>query len=119
MADDFLRQVWELYEEELSHRKSEDYEINRPQMDKLIETYSAFAYFASKCNGKIDPFRIAPTEENGDVTAYFTLLYLNGEDIAKFCDAVRNVSALSVDSLIDGTVCFSFVIPKVFKRKQG
>lgn len=115
--EDYAKQVWELYEQEMNSRKDSDYEVNSGQMQKLIDAYGFFMELAAKNNGKVEPFRIAPKEVSGGITAYFTVFYLSGDDIERFCDIVRGFSAISIDSLKDGTVCLSFTVPKVFKRK--
>lgn len=117
MRDDYFKQIWELYEQEMAKRSNEDYEVNREQMDKLISAYWFFSKVVAENGGSIDPFRIVPSEINGGVTAYFTVFYLSGAEIAKFAEIIKGASALSIDSMEDGTVCISFTVPRVFKRK--
>lgn len=117
MLDEYIKQMWELYEQEMASRNSDDYEVNPEQMRKYAVAYGFFADLVKKNGGRIDPIRIAPVEENGGVTAYFPVFYLTGEEVARFAEVMKSVSALSIDSLADGTVCISFNIPKIFKHK--
>ena len=117
--DGFLREIWESYETEMRGRDPADYEINREQMGKLIEAYRIFSEIAESCNGTIEPFQIEPVKESGYITLHCTVYYLSGGEIQKLCTALRNVSALSIDAQIDGTVDMSMVIPKVFQKKKG
>ena len=114
---DYAKQIWEMYEKEMSSRKNADYEVTPEQMQKLIDAYGFFMEVAASGNGKVEPFKIVPKEVNGGITAYFSVFYLSGDDIQRFCKVVSSFSALSIDSLKDGTVCLSFTVPRVFKRK--
>ena len=117
MGKDFLQEVWGIYEKEMASRKLEDYEADPEQMKKLAAVYRFFSENAAKNGGFLDPLRLVPTEVNGGITAYFTVFYIAGDEIARFCEAIKNASALSIDSLDDGTVCISMTIPRVFKHK--
>ena len=113
----FERMIYEIYEEEMSKRENADYEKCDEQMKKLSEAYQFFSDIAEEQNGRVDPLRIVPKEEHCGVTAYFTLFYLNGDELQRFSKIVGDMSAISIDSLTDGTVCISFTIPNVFKKK--
>lgn len=112
-----FEEIWRLFEEEMAKRDNADYTVDRAQMQKLVDTYGVFEKLARECGGSIEPFRIVPKEVNGGVTAYFQVFSVFGENVARFCDAVRGASALSIDSLTDGRVCISMTIPGVFKHK--
>lgn len=114
---DFEKRIWELYEREMQSRDNADYVVNKPQMQKLIDAYGFFEKLAIECGGEIEPFRIVAKEVNGGVTAYFRVFHIYGENIQRFSDIIRNVSALSIDSLTDGTVCLSMTVPRVFQHK--
>lgn len=117
MIDEYYKQIWELYEQEMAKRNSDDYEANPEQMRKFINAYGFFSDLVKKNGGSIEPIRLAPTEVNGGITAYFTVFYLAGEEVARFSEVIKGASALSIDSLEDGTVCISFTVPKVFRHK--
>ena len=114
---EYEKKLWELYEKEMQSRDNADYTVNREQMQKLIDAYGFFNKIAQECGGTIEPFRIVPKEVNGGITAYFRVFHIFGDNVARFCEVVRNVSALSIDSLDNGTVCLSMTIPRVFKHK--
>lgn len=117
MLEEYLKQFWEIYEQELASRNSDDYEVNSEQLPKYIAAYDFFAKLAKKNGGMIEPIRLAPTEVSGGVTAYFNLFYLCDEEITQFAEIIKCAAALSIDSLVDGRVCVSFTIPKVFRHK--
>ena len=113
---DVSKKVWELYEAEMASRNNSDYQVDEEQMRKLIDAYAFFVEIAERDGGKVDPFRLVPKEVNGGVTCYFTVFYLYGKDVQRFCEIVRNMSAISIDSTSDEKVCISFTIPRVFKK---
>ena len=114
---DYAEYIWELYEQEMESRNNADYEADPVQMQKLIDAYGFFAEMALSCGGKVNPVKIVPKEICSGITAYFTVFYLNGDNIRRFCEVVQGFSALSIDSLTDGTVCLSFTVPNVFRHK--
>ena len=114
---DYEREIWELYEREMQSRDNADYVVNRSQMQKLIDAYGFFVGAAEGSGGDVEPFRMVPKEVNGGITAYFRVFYLNGDGVRRFCEVIQNASAISIDSLTDGTVCISLTIPRVFQHK--
>lgn len=115
---DYLREMWDEYESEMAQRHDDDYEVNDPQMRKLIETYAFFRQIAAKYNGIVDPFEIAPKKVSSGVTAHFYLFLLDGEDLKQFQTILGNFKSLSIDADMDGEVTISVNIPDVFKKKQ-
>jgi len=113
---DVSTKVWELYEAEMASRNDADYEVNEEQMQKLIDAYAFFVEIAERDGGKVEPFKIKPKEVSGGITAYFTVFYVSGDDMMRFCKVVGNMSSISLDSTSDGDVCISFTIPKVFQK---
>lgn len=111
------KEIWELLDAEMSKRRDSDYETDEEQMGKLVNAYAFFAEMAEKCGGKLEKLKLKPAEIHGGVTAYFTLLYIKGEDLARFSSIVLDMTALSIDSMEDGDVCISFTIPRVFRKK--
>lgn len=114
---DYAEYIWELYKREMNSRNNDDYEADPTQMQKLIDAYGFFMEIAGTCNGKVELSKLVPREINGGITAYFTVFYLNGESVRQFCKILQGFSALSIDSLEDGTVCLSFTVPRVFRHK--
>ena len=118
MSDkDYAKYVWELYEEAMASRNDADYEPNPEQMKKLIEGFTFFMEMAVSCHGTVEPLSLVPKKESCGITAYFRVFNLIGDDLKRFCEIVQGFSAMSIDSLVDGTVCLSFTVPKVFRKK--
>lgn len=115
--EEFLKEVWQVYEEGLAALSNDDYVINVAQMGKLREAYKFFYQIAEECGGEIEPLKLEPKEVNGGVTVYMTLFYLSDENLRKFGEIVGNMSAISIDAMDNGDVCISFNIPAVFKHK--
>lgn len=111
---DYEETIWKIYEEEMLSRKSSDYVECEEQMEKVK---SAYSFFKSIDGCRMEPLKPNPIKENVGITAYFTVFYLYGDQIAEFQKIVGDMSALSIDALSDGTVCISFNIPNVFVRK--
>ena len=116
--DELLKMAWKAYEEEMASRDTRDYEVNMVQFQKLIDAYSFFIKVASDCGGEVEPFRIEPTAVHGGLTAYFELLFLHGDEVEKLSQILSGVSAISIDTMVDGRVCISFTIPDVYKKKS-
>ena len=116
--DEYTRYVWGLYEAEMRSRKNEDYEADPEQMKKLIAAYGFFAELTVTGHGHMEPLKLVPKECHGGLTAYFTVFYLHGDQLQKFLKIAQGFSAMSIDALDDGTVCLSFTIPNVCRRKQ-
>ena len=114
---DFLYPYYKLYLEELNSRSDHDYEINQIQMNKLLDAYAFFELVCKKSNGSLESLELIPHIVNGGITAYFTVFYLDKDDLIEFSQIVQNMGALSIDSLIDGTVCISFTVPNVYYKK--
>ena len=117
--NDYLKVFWEVVDAEMASRNDSDYEVNQPQMQKLIEAYSFFKRVVDTSGGSIEPFRISPKAIHGGVTAYYPLFYLNGDDLKKLATIVGNMSAISIDSMSNGDVCISYNVPNVFKKKTN
>lgn len=119
MKIDYAAYVWGLWEKEIQSRSNSDYEPDKQQMDKLIAAYRLMNELAANGGGRVEPLRLVPKEVHCGITAYFTVFYATHENLLKICEVARSFSALSIDSLTDGTVCISFTIPNVFKRKSS
>lgn len=117
--NDYLKEFWEAVDAEMASRNDSDYEVNQPQMQKLIEAYSFFKRVADTSGGTVEPFKISPKAVHGGVTAYYTLFYLTGEDLKKLASIMGNMSAISIDSMANGDVCISFNVPNVFRKKSS
>lgn len=111
--EEYVKRLGQLYEKILSLRSDDNYVINQPQMDKLIEVLNFFLDATRKCTGKIDPVKLTPRAEHGGVTATFLVFDIYGEDIQKYCKVMSYTSALTIDGTDDG-ICISVTVPNVF-----
>ncbi len=112
--EEYVRHIGEIYNHVMSLRKDEDYVINQPQMDKLVDIVKFFMTMTEKLSGKLEPVKLTPREEHGDITATFLVFDLCGSDIERFCDVVRHASAITIDATADCRVCISITVPNVF-----
>ena len=114
---DYEKIIWQLIEEELNSRDNNDYKPSADQFQKLVDAYVFFADYAKINGGKVDKVKLVPKKEHCGVTAYFTLFAPFGDDLERFKRVIQDISAISIDSLTDGTVCISINIPNVFIHK--
>lgn len=111
--EEYVKRLGELYHKIISLRRDDDYVINQPQMDKLIEVLNFFLDTAKECNGKVEPVKLVPRAEHGGVTATFVVFDIVGNAVQRFCDVMRYTSAITIDSTEDG-ICISVTVPEVF-----
>lgn len=118
--EEYVARLGFLYQHILNLRNDEDYVINQPQMDKLVEVLSFFIEEGEKQNGTVEPVRLVPREEHSGVTATFLIFDLCGNTIQRFADVIRYTSAVCIDSLSDGKgICISCTVPNVFVHKDS
>lgn len=111
--EEYVKRLGQLYEKVLSLRDDDNYVINQPQMDKLVEVLNFFLDAAQKCNGKVEPVKLTPRAEHGGVTATFLVFDIYGEDIQKYCKVMSYTSAITIDAADEG-ICMSVTVPEVF-----
>lgn len=114
---DFLKHFAQLYNIVLKMRKDEDYAINQTQMDRLCQIYRFFLDRADELDGKVEPLRLIPKEENSGVEATFLVFDVHGEKVQEFCRVMSFCSAIGIDTCTDG-VCISCTVPNVFIPKS-
>lgn len=114
--EEYVARLGVLYHKILSLRDDKDYVVNQPQMDKLVEVLNFYLDEAKKQNGSVNPVVLSPREEHGGVTATFLVFDIYGDTIQRFCDVMRNTSAITIDSTTDG-ICISCTVPDVFVPK--
>ena len=105
-------------EREIAARGDDDYEINREQALKLFAAYEFFESYVKMNGGRIKPIVLKPHEEVGHLTCYSVLYDFVGADIIGFCKNILGASALSINAMLDNTVCISMTFPDVFVRKH-
>ncbi len=110
---EYVKRITQLYSTILSLRSDDNYAINQPQMDKLIEVLEFFMNAARKSNGKVEPVSLVPKEEHGGVTATFIVFDIYGDDIQQYCKVMSYTSAITIDGTEDG-ICISVTVPEVF-----
>ena len=52
------------------------------------------------------------------ITAYFRVFYVALSEMEEFKEIVQDMTALTLDTTVDGEVCISFNIPNVFRLKE-
>lgn len=115
----FEKELYEAIEEEYGSRKDEDYDAMLPQAAKFLSAYYFIKKYVDERGGTIDPIRLSRKEEVGGFSAYFYLLDLYGDDLKQFCSLFSEASAITMEALTDGRVCFSCVFPGVFQKNNG
>lgn len=115
--EEYVKRLGQLYNKVLSLRDDDDFVVNQPQMDKLIEVLNFFLDATQTCTGKVEPVRLTPKAEHGGVTATFLVFDIYGDDIQKYCNVMSYVSALTIDGTEDG-ICISVTVPEVFVPKN-
>ena len=116
--EEFCHIFGKKYEELLVEQDDEDYQINPPQWFKMLKVIKFFFDLAKSSNGQVEPCEVCPRVEHGGVTAYFTVLDVRENDIPKFCEALQQTSAITIDATTDGRICLSVSVPYVFVRKN-
>ena len=116
--EEFFRVFGEVYDEYISSKKDEDYEINPPQWFKLLRVIKYFIDLSKANNGKVEPCTLMPRLEHGGVTAYFRVLDFKVRDIPTLCEMLTQVSSITIDATTDGYVCVSVSVPNVYIEKQ-
>ena len=115
--EEYVRRLGALYNKVLSLKSDDDYIVNQPQMNKLIDAIKFFSDTAEVLDGELDPVFLTPREEHGGVTATFLVFDVAGDDCKQFAKVIENASAVSIDSLEDGRISISITIPQVFIKR--
>lgn len=115
--EEFVARIGRLYDRILSLRRDEDYVVNQNQMEKLVNVIDFFLDAEKELTGEVRPVDLVPREEHGGVTAVFVVFDVFGDQVKRFCDVMRECSAISID--VEGDqVCISCTIPNVFVRVE-
>ena len=102
---------------EMESRLNEDYRVNPMQFAKMVNAYHFFEEISKAHGGYVDPIKIEPKQMHVGITAYCLLFDFYGDYMKRFADIMSDCLSLSIDSLTNGMVCFSFLIPDVFVHK--
>lgn len=110
-------EIWSEYNNYVDALDNSDYEINKPQMAKLINLYDFFVKALENTSGKVELHTPVPKKLHGGLDIYCRLFYIYFDDIVKFSEVMRGASAVSIDAMTDGTVNISITVPNVYKHK--
>lgn len=117
--DDMIVYFARLYEQMLSQRRNEDYEINPEQMDRFLDLLH---FFKSRVDPEyddgIEPFHLEAKAEHGGFSADFCVFDLHGEEIQEFARLISCCSAISIDAMNDSQICISMTVPNIFVPKK-
>ena len=101
-------------DEEMRRTNREDIKVNPVQLQKLNNLVNFFKETAKKLGGKIESIDLDPVSPPNGVTANFIVFDLAGNEVQRFCDVIRECSAVSIDVTVDDEVSISCTIPNVF-----
>lgn len=113
-ATEFVKALGELamiYEERY---KKTDFRIDREQLRKSMEVYHFIKKITGRGRGGEIEKDFAPWHLSFGLTAKATVLDFHGDDLAEFSRIIGYCSAISIDALADGRVCFSCTVPNVY-----
>lgn len=114
--DNFLKNIYKAYTEELDSRNDDDYVVNSAQLQKLNKAYAFFKEVADECGGIIEMEQITPKEKHCGLTVYCKVFYFYLEKLSEFTEILNDSSGVSID--VEGDdVCISLTIPNVFIEK--
>lgn len=103
----------------IDNAKSEsidNYEINDEQMEKFNQAMVAMA----EIGGKLEDISLNPHMFHGGFSVRFEdMFYASFEELEKFKKAMQDFSAISIDIEDKKDIVMSFVVPDVFRKKDG
>ena len=114
---EFSKRLTSALEDELDGLTAEDFDLDPIQAKKLTDLVEFFRKAAEDLGGSVDEVHINPLDPPSGVTASFIVFDLSGEEIQRFCDVIRNCSAISMDVTDKDEICISCTIPGVFVLK--
>lgn len=114
---EFAKRLVGALDEAMSGLAPDDFEVDPDQMQKLHDLIEFFKKAAKDLGGKIESVRLDPLSPPNGITANFIVFDLFGDDVQKFCEVIRNCSAVSMDTTVNNEVSISCTIPGVFVRK--
>lgn len=115
--EEFARRFKAACEEEMRRTDTDDLMIDPVQLSKLNDLVGFFKKAAKDLGGRIVSIDLNPVLPPNGVTANFVVFDLAGDDVKRFCDVVRECSAISMDVTDTDEICISCTIPGVFIHK--
>ncbi len=114
--EQFVKKFGEEYSSLLEEASKFNYEVNEEQFAKLLDLVKFFKEYIKENGGSAEPVNLDPREIHSGLTVSFVVFNITGDEIQKFCDVVKNTTALSIDATNDEKVCISMTIPDVFRK---
>ena len=114
---EFARRIASLTDELMATVSTDDLQVNPEQLKKFNDLVDFFRRSAKDLGGRIESVNITPAIGVGDLTANFVVFDIAGDDIQKYCDVIRNCSAISMDVTTDQQICISCTVPNIFTLK--
>lgn len=114
---EFAKRLIEAQKQAMDGMTPEDFDINPDQLQKLNNLVEFFKKAAKDLGGKIVSVDLDPLDPPCGVTARFIVFDLFGEDIQRFCDVIRECSAISMDVMDTDEIEISCTIPNIFVQK--
>ena len=116
---EFVKELAKIDKEVLDSRSDDDYEINRPQYEKLLAVVEFFTEEAKDNSGMdVKPVTLSPRMVCGGVEVEFEVLDLSLKELERFKEIVNYASAIDIDVSVEGKACMGITIPDVFVRKK-
>lgn len=115
---EFAKRLVESGNKALEGLYPDDFDIDQEQMRKFDNLVEFFKKAAKDLGGKIESVSLNPTNPPSGVTANFVVFDLFGDDVQKFCDVIRECSAISMDITDKDEISISCTIPGVFKFRS-
>ena len=115
--DEALNQFMEAVDEEVKLMRNGNYDVDTVQLDKLNDLVEFFTQAAKSLGGKIDSVDLNPAARPNGVTANFLVFDLFDDEVKRFCDVIRECSAVTMDVTESGEISISCTIPGIFIPK--
>lgn len=112
--EQIVKEFGKQYVKVLQEAERLNYCVNYTQFEKLDKIIKFFNGYIKDCGGAIQSVLLTPQEIHGGLTANFGVFDISGDQVAKFCDVLKDASAVSIDATLDGEVCISLTVPDVF-----
>ena len=113
--DELIIELGKCYSNVMALRENKDFVINRAQLKKLFDAVKFFEKVTADADGRIEELRLVPKEESGGFTASFAAMNLYDKAVSELFDVLKDATALSIDSTVDGRIEISTTFPEVFK----
>lgn len=114
--EQFVKKFGKEYLSIINKAEELNYEINEVQFEKLHNLLVFFRNYIKENGGSAEPINLNPREIHSGLTVSFVVFNITGDEIQKFCDVIKNTTALSIDATSDERICISMTIPDIFRK---